>query len=106
MSSISLLHQEKKSYYSNLDGIVAGQIFFYLLPLVDEMFGLKIFGIIGISTCLFRILYNMIPLLQVLLCCNVGQERFFKRLVTLTNSLQTKRAIQHCNASSLFTYLL
>ena len=26
---ISLLHQEKKSYYSNLDGIVAGQIFCY-----------------------------------------------------------------------------
>ena len=65
-----------------------------LLPLVDEMFGLKIVDVIGISTCLFRILYNMIPLLQILLCCNVGQERF-KRLVTPTEpcSLQTKQAM-------------
>ena len=65
------------------------------------MFGLKIVDIIGISTCLLRILYSMIPLLQILLCCNVGQERFFKRLVTLTEpySLQTKRAIWRCTAS-------
>ena len=71
------------------------------------MFDLKIIGIIGISTCLFNILYNMIPLLQVLLCCNVGQERFFKRLVTLIEpySLQTKRAIRRCTASSLFTFI-
>ena len=27
----------------------------------------------------------MIPLLQVLLCCNVDQERFFKRLVANAN---------------------
>ena len=69
------------------------------------MFDLKIIGI-GISTCLFSILYNMILLLQVLLCSNVGQERFFKRLVTLIKpySLQTKRAIRRCIASSLFTY--
>ena len=52
------------------------------------MFDLKIIGIIGISTCLFSILYNIIPLLQVLLCCNVGQERFFKRLVTLVERFE------------------
>ena len=46
------------------------------------MFGLKIVGTIGISTCLCKILYNMIPLLQVFLRRNVVQERFFKRLVT------------------------
>ena len=47
MSSIPLLHQEKKIYYSNLDGIVAGQIFL-LLPLVAEMFDLKIISIKGV----------------------------------------------------------
>ena len=71
------------------------------------MLGLKFAGVIGNSTCLFKNLYNMIPLLQVLLCCNVDQERFFKRLVTLTKpySLQTKRAIRCCTASSLFLYI-
>ena len=53
-----LIASGKRNYCSSLDDIVA-----VLLPLVDEVFGLKIAGIIGISTCLFKILYNMIPLL-------------------------------------------
>ena len=70
--------------YSSLDGNTALTKLLLLTP-VDEVLGLKMVGIIGISTCLFRILYNMIPLglLQVFLCCSAGQERLLKRLVTL-----------------------